>query len=52
MEDFIQFVIEEIPEKKKRGRPRKNKKTDLEGDGWIGDKLKANVGVRESGNQM
>ena len=39
MEDFIQFVIEEIPEKKKRGRPRKNKKTDLEGDGWLGDQL-------------
>jgi len=55
MEDFIQFVIEEIPEKKKRGRPRKNKKTDLEGDGWIGDKLKAakklaQKGVRKVGS--
>jgi len=55
MEDFIQFVIEEIPEKKKRGRPRKNKKTDLEGDGWIGDKLTAakklaQKGVRKVGS--
>jgi hypothetical protein len=27
MEDFIQFVIEELPAKKKRGRPRKEKMT-------------------------
>jgi hypothetical protein len=40
MEDFIKFVIEEIPQKKRRGRPAgsKNKK-QLEGDGWLGDQL-------------
>ena len=37
MEDFIKFVVEEIPAKKKRGRPRK---ATQEGTGWLGDQLK------------
>ena len=57
MDDFIKFVIEEMPEKKRRGRPagsRNKKKASQEGEGWIGDKLTAikkgvQKGVRKVG---
>lgn len=57
MDEFIKFVIEEMPEKKRRGRPagsRNKKKASQEGEGWIGDKLTAikkgvQKGVRKVG---
>lgn len=40
MEDFIRLIVEELPAKKKRGRPKKGGAV-MEGDGFIGDKLRA-----------